>query len=144
MCLFGVVIGCRGWRVHVYVIGFSISFMRINSFNPINVLYYTCDRITVENSNATQDWFATVRLPLCLFNFAFRSLIYMNVCIAHYVLNCQQAVKPPGVFERPSYDSLLTKGIIDLQPKQWPKINRFALYQSHRNSFIRYLCVYIN
>lgn len=53
-----------GEYTSVYVIGFSILFMKINSFNPINVLYYTLDRITVENSNATQDWFATVCSPL--------------------------------------------------------------------------------
>jgi len=47
-----------------------------------------------------------------------KALIYINDWIAHCVLNCQQAVKPPEAFEGPSYDSLLTEGIISCIPIQ--------------------------
>lgn len=43
----------------------------------------------------------------------------LNDWISHCVLKCEQALKPPEVFEQPSYCSLPTDCIIDLQYSQY-------------------------
>jgi len=73
----------------------------------------------------------------CLVHTRVRISDLYNNWISHCVLN----VNPLEVFEQPSYYSLPTEGIIDLLPKHWPKLTRFAAAPSHRIIFLQYMYV---
>ncbi len=80
---------------------------------------WNVQRVALKHTFNTWPWhvFITGLVPL----------IYIYDWIAHCVLNCRQAVKPPEVFEPPSYYSPPAESTIESQLKHWPKITQFEL-----------------